>query len=50
MIANIIEQAFSDQFNLELAAALAVVYTTLLLAVITVFNSYINIGEVLGEI
>jgi ABC-type spermidine/putrescine transport system permease subunit I len=50
MIANIIEQAFSDQLNIELASALAVVYTTLLLVLIMGFNSYINIGKVLGDL
>jgi spermidine/putrescine transport system permease protein len=50
MIANVIEQAFSDMFDLELAAALAVVYTTVLLALIVGFNSYVNIGRVLGEL
>jgi ABC-type spermidine/putrescine transport system permease subunit I len=50
MIANIIEQAFSDQLNVELASALAVIYTTLLLVLIVGFNSYINIGKVLGDL
>lgn len=49
MIANIIEQSYSS-FNVGLASALAVVYTTLLLVVIMAFNSYINIGRVLGEL
>lgn len=50
MIANLIEQSYSQTFDLGLASSLAVVYTTLLLALIAAFNSYINIGKVLGEL
>lgn len=49
MIANVIEQAYSN-FNVGLASSLAVIYTTLLLVVIMAFNSYVNIGRVLGEL
>ncbi len=49
MIANVIEQSYGN-LNIGLAASLAVVYTTLLLVVILAFNSYINLGEVLGEL
>lgn len=49
MIANIIEQSYSS-FNVGLASSLAVIYTTVLLVIIMAFNSYVNIGRVLGEL
>lgn len=49
MIANVIEQSYSN-FNVGLASSLAVIYTTVLLVLIMIFNSYINIGRVLGEL
>lgn len=49
MIANLIEGSYSS-FNVGLASSLAVIYTTLLLVVIMAFNSYVNIGRVLGEL
>jgi len=49
MIANVIEGSYSS-FNVGLASSLAVIYTTLLLVVIMAFNSYVNIGRVLGEL
>jgi ABC-type spermidine/putrescine transport system permease subunit I len=49
MIANVIQGAYSN-FNVGLASSLAVIYTTLLLVVIMAFNSYVNIGRVLGEL
>ena len=50
MIANVIEQSYSQTFDLGLASSLAVIYTTILLVLLTVFNSYVNLGEVLGEL
>ena len=50
MIANMIERSYSDIFNIELAAALAVIYTLILSVLLVAFNSYLNIGEVLSDI
>jgi len=50
MIANVIEQSYSQTFDLGLASSLAVIYTTILLVLLMVFNSYVNLGEVLGEL
>lgn len=50
MIANIIAQTFNTGFNVELASAIAILYTVVLTAVLLVFNSVVNIGEVLGDL
>lgn len=50
MIANIIAQTFNTGFNVELASAIAILYTAILTVVLLVFNSVINIGEVLGDL
>ncbi|OIB58952.1 ABC transporter permease [Natrialba sp. SSL1] len=50
MIANMIERSYTELFNIELAAALSVIYTIILLALIAVFNSYVNLGEVFENI
>jgi spermidine/putrescine transport system permease protein len=50
MIANLIAEVFSSAFNIELASALAMIYTVVLTAVLLVFNSVVDIGEVLGDI
>lgn len=50
MIANVIQQSYSQTFDLGLASSLAVIYTSILLVLLMVFNSYVNLGEVLGEI
>lgn len=50
MIANMIERSYSEIFDIKLAAALAVIYTTMLLTLLVVFNSYLNIGEVLSDV
>ena len=50
MIANLIANTFSSAFNLELASALAMIYTVVLTVVLLVFNSVIDIGEVLGDL
>ncbi|WP_306059989.1 ABC transporter permease [Natronococcus wangiae] len=46
MIANMIERSYTELYNLELAAALSVIYTAVLLVLIAGFNSYVNLGEV----
>lgn len=48
MMANVIADAYV--YNIELAAAMSVVFTLVLLVIIVAFNSYINIGKVLGEL
>ena len=50
MIANIIQITFSQSFNIELAGAIAIIYTAILTATLIVFNSVVNIGEVLGNL
>lgn len=50
MIANMIERSYTELYNLELAAALSVIYTAILLALIIGFNSYVNLGEVFENI
>lgn len=50
MIANMIERSFSELYNLELAAALSVIYSALLLVIIGLFNSYVNLGEVFSNL
>jgi ABC-type spermidine/putrescine transport system permease subunit I len=50
MIANVIAQSFLENFNIQFASALAVVYTVLLVGVLLVFNSLFDLQEVLGNI
>lgn len=50
MIANIIQVTFSQSYNVELAGAIAIIYTVLLTGTLIVFNSVVNIGEVLGNL
>ena len=50
MIANIIQITFSQSYNVELAGAIAIIYTAILTATLVVFNSVVNIGEVLGNL
>jgi len=50
MIANMIERSYTQLFNIELAAAISVIYTMILLALIVMFNSYVNLGEVFENI
>ena len=50
MIANIIQITFSQSYNVELAGAIAIIYTAILTATLIVFNSVVNIGEVLGNL
>jgi ABC-type spermidine/putrescine transport system permease subunit I len=50
MIANVIAQAFLDNFNIQFASALAVVYTLLLVGLLLVFNTAFDLQEVLGNI
>lgn len=50
MIANLIQTAYSVNFNIELASALAIIYTSILLVLVFILNSFIGLDEVLGEI
>lgn len=50
MIANVIEDAYSSLGNIPLAAALSVVYTIILIVLLTLFNSYVNLGEVFSNL
>lgn len=50
MIANLIAQSFLEIYNIQLASALAVIYTILLVAFLTVFNRFFDLKEVLGNI
>lgn len=50
MIANMIERSFSELYNLELASALSVIYSALLLLLLGLFNSYVNLGEVFSNL
>lgn len=50
MIANEIARTFLEAFNIQLASALAVIYTILLIACITVFNTVFNLQEALGNL
>lgn len=50
MIANMIERSYTDLYNIELAAALSVIYTILLLILIGLFNIYVNFAEVFEKI
>lgn len=48
MMANVIADAYV--YNIELAAAMSVVFTLVLIVIVVAFNAYVNIGEVLGEL
>ena len=50
MIANEIARSFLDAFNIQLASALAVIYTVLLVGFIVAFNSLFNLQEALGKL
>jgi ABC-type spermidine/putrescine transport system permease subunit I len=50
MIANMIERSYSQIYDIELAAALAVIYTSILTIILLIFDSYINFGKVLSDI
>lgn len=50
MIANMIERSFSELYNIELAAALSVIYTVVLLVLLVLFNSYVNLAEVFANL
>ena len=50
MIANEIARTFLEAFNIQLASALAVIYTILLVAFIAAFNTVFNLQEALGNI
>lgn len=50
MIANMIERSYTELYNIELAAALSVIYTGMLLVLIAAFNSYVNLGEVFEKL
>jgi ABC-type spermidine/putrescine transport system permease subunit I len=50
MVANLISETFRSAFNLPLAAAIAVIYTTVLIVLLVLFNSVVNIGEVLSDL
>lgn len=50
MIANMIERSYSELYNLELAAALSVIYSSILLILLGLFNSYVNLGEVFSDL
>ena len=50
MIANVIAQSFLENFNIQFASALAVVYTVLLVGLLLMFNTIFDLQEVLGNI
>jgi ABC-type spermidine/putrescine transport system permease subunit I len=50
MIANEIARAFLEAFNIQLASALAVIYTILLIGFIAVFNAVFDLQEALGNL
>lgn len=50
MIANVIAQAFLDNFNIQFASALAIIYTVLLVGTLLVFNTVFDLQEALGNI
>ena len=50
MIANEIARTFLEAFNIQLASALAVIYTILLIGCIAVFNAVFNLQEALGNL
>ncbi len=50
MIANVIAKAFLENFNIQFASALAIIYTILLVGFLIAFNTVFDIQEVLGDI
>lgn len=50
MIANVIAQSFLENFNIQFASALAVVYTVLLVALLIAFNTAFDLQEALGNL
>jgi len=50
MIANMISQAFLELYNIKLASALAAIYTTILLALLLVFNYFVKLEEVFSQL
>lgn len=50
MIANEIARSFLDAYNIQLASALSVIYTVLLVACLAAFNSVFNLQEALGNL
>jgi len=50
MIANLIAQAFLENFNIQFASALAVIYTILLLGFLLIFNAVFDLQEVFENI
>lgn len=50
MIANEIARTFLETYNIQLASALAVIYTVLLVAFIAAFNAVFNLQEALGNL
>ncbi|ELY56287.1 ABC transporter [Natronococcus amylolyticus DSM 10524] len=50
MIANEIARAFLEAFNIQLASALAVIYTILLIGFIAIFNAVFDLQEALGNL
>jgi len=50
MIANEIARTFLEAYNIQLASALAVIYTVLLVAFIAAFNAVFDLQEALGNL
>jgi ABC-type spermidine/putrescine transport system permease subunit I len=50
MIANVIAQAFLENFNIQFASALAIIYTVLLVGFLIAFNTIFDLQEVLEGI
>lgn len=50
MIANEIARTFLETYNIQLASALAVIYTALLVAFIAAFNAIFDLQEALGNL
>lgn len=50
MIANEIARTFLEAFNIQLASALAIIYTILLVMVIWAFNAVFDLQEALGNL
>ncbi|MFC6734002.1 ABC transporter permease [Haladaptatus sp. DYSN1] len=50
MIANVIAQAFLENFNIRFASALAILYTLALGCLLVAFNTVFDLQEVLGNI
>lgn len=48
MMANIIVQSFN--YNVELASALSVIFTSVLLVIIVLFTNYVNLSQAMGEL